>query len=228
MSTFDGHIRESPYLQVDFFRSGAAAAPGRPAPRACLLSHAHNDYLAGLAAHRGPFVYCSAATRAMVLRLTRRLGRLAFARGDTGACSRPCRSMHPASSRPLAPATPSRSRCWTRTTVSAASCFVSLPVPPLLMVLGSKGLPADLRLKRAEAAGTRRKSSRDTDPRKSINRTQRQSRALRVRHTRGAVVGQLAGPPPSARRVHDGGPASTRSRLTVTREGRGGHLNSQL
>lgn len=89
MSTFDGHIREFPYLQVDFFRGGAATAPGRPAPRACLLSHAHSDHLAGLATHRGPFVYCSAATRALVLRLTRRPGRLAFARGDTEAPARP-------------------------------------------------------------------------------------------------------------------------------------------
>ena len=87
MSTFDGHIREFPYLQVDYFRGGAAE-PGRPAPRACLLSHVHSDHLAGLDTHRGPFVYYSAATRALVLRLTRRPGRLAFACGDTVAPAR--------------------------------------------------------------------------------------------------------------------------------------------
>lgn len=75
---------------MDFFRSGAAAAAaGRPAPRVCLLSHAHSDHLAGLNTHRGPFVYCSAATRALVLRLTRRPGRLAFARGEAEARARP-------------------------------------------------------------------------------------------------------------------------------------------
>ncbi|KAI3393745.1 hypothetical protein diail_3746 [Diaporthe ilicicola] len=71
MSTFDGIIREFPGVR------GVVNDP----PLACFLSHIHSDHLAGLDTYRGCFVYCSAATRAMLLKLQRKASRLNFAQG---------------------------------------------------------------------------------------------------------------------------------------------------
>ncbi|TLS24618.1 hypothetical protein PpBr36_08598 [Pyricularia pennisetigena] len=76
MSTFDGIIREFPDIRVDFFRNNGT----RP-PLACFLSHVHSDHLAGLELLRSPFVYCSAATRELLLRLERYPCRINYAKG---------------------------------------------------------------------------------------------------------------------------------------------------
>ncbi|PHH86751.1 hypothetical protein CDD83_9801 [Cordyceps sp. RAO-2017] len=77
MSTFDGRVTEFPEVRVDFFRRHADAPP----PLACFLSHVHSDHLAGLESLRSPFVYCSAATREMLLRLERYPCRINHAKG---------------------------------------------------------------------------------------------------------------------------------------------------
>ncbi|PNH77065.1 hypothetical protein VD0001_g472 [Verticillium dahliae] len=77
MSTFDGIVREFPDIRVDFFRRSV----DQPPPLACFLSHVHSDHLAGLESLRSPFVYCSAATREILLRLERYPCRINFAKG---------------------------------------------------------------------------------------------------------------------------------------------------
>ncbi|KAL8421169.1 hypothetical protein RB596_002093 [Gaeumannomyces avenae] len=77
MSTFDGIIREIPDIRVDFFRQN----PNRRPPLACFLSHVHSDHLAGLESLRSPFVYCSAPTRELLLRLERYPCRINYANG---------------------------------------------------------------------------------------------------------------------------------------------------
>lgn len=64
-------------IAVDFFRRN----PSRRPPLACFLSHVHSDHLAGLESLRSPFVYCSAATREMLLRLERYPCRINYAKG---------------------------------------------------------------------------------------------------------------------------------------------------
>ncbi|KAI4858699.1 Metallo-hydrolase/oxidoreductase [Hypoxylon rubiginosum] len=76
MSTFDGIVHEFPDIRIDFFRG----LDRRP-PLACFLSHVHSDHLAGLDKLRSPFVYCSAATREILLRLEKHPCRLNYARG---------------------------------------------------------------------------------------------------------------------------------------------------
>ncbi|KAF3055266.1 Protein artemis [Daldinia childiae] len=76
MSTFNGIIHEFPDIRVDFFRRLNL----RP-PLACFLSHVHSDHLAGLDTLRSPFVYCSAATREILLRLEKYPCRLNYAKG---------------------------------------------------------------------------------------------------------------------------------------------------
>lgn len=76
MSTFDGVIREFPGIRVDFFR-GINNDP----PLACFLSHIHSDHLAGLDIYKGRPIYCSAATRGILLKLQRRASRINFAQG---------------------------------------------------------------------------------------------------------------------------------------------------
>ncbi|KAJ2970057.1 hypothetical protein NQ176_g8363 [Zarea fungicola] len=77
MSTFRGIVSEFPQLRIDFFRH----VPGQPPPLACFLSHIHSDHLAGLDTLRSPFVYCSAATREILLRLERYPCRISYAKG---------------------------------------------------------------------------------------------------------------------------------------------------
>ncbi|EDN07067.1 predicted protein [Histoplasma mississippiense (nom. inval.)] len=60
MSTFDGIVE---------------------APLACFLSHVHSDHLQGLESLRAPFIYCSAATREILLRLEKYPHRINFSKG---------------------------------------------------------------------------------------------------------------------------------------------------
>ncbi|KAI1324709.1 hypothetical protein F5Y16DRAFT_289745 [Xylariaceae sp. FL0255] len=77
MSTFDGFVREFPDIRIDYFRHQSHLPPAL----ACFLSHVHSDHLAGLESFRGPFIYCSAATREILLRLEKAAIRLNRARG---------------------------------------------------------------------------------------------------------------------------------------------------
>ncbi|EHK26812.1 uncharacterized protein TRIVIDRAFT_211265 [Trichoderma virens Gv29-8] len=77
MSTFNGLVSEFPDIRIDFFRQHVDALP----PLACFLSHVHSDHLSGLETLRSPFVYCSAATREILLRLERYPCRINYARG---------------------------------------------------------------------------------------------------------------------------------------------------
>ncbi|KAL6352640.1 hypothetical protein LRP88_13109 [Fusarium phalaenopsidis] len=78
MSTFNGIVSEFPDIRIDFFRHNADV---QPPPLACFLSHVHSDHLAGLESLRSPFVYCSAATREILLRLERYPCRINCAKG---------------------------------------------------------------------------------------------------------------------------------------------------
>ncbi|SMQ45167.1 unnamed protein product [Zymoseptoria tritici ST99CH_3D7] len=80
MSTFDGRVAEFPDIQIDHFRTNAIS--GR-AVRACFLSHVHTDHLVGLESlsYQGPFIYCSPATREVLLRLEKYPHRMNFANG---------------------------------------------------------------------------------------------------------------------------------------------------
>ncbi|KAK3401585.1 hypothetical protein B0T20DRAFT_118021 [Sordaria brevicollis] len=77
MSTFNGLLAEFPDIRVDFFRNHLNRRP----PLACFLSHVHTDHLAGLDTLRSPFVYCSAATREILLRLETVSRRINYAQG---------------------------------------------------------------------------------------------------------------------------------------------------
>ncbi|KAK0708267.1 beta-lactamase-like protein [Lasiosphaeris hirsuta] len=77
MSTFNGLVTEFPDIRVDFFRNHPDLRP----PLACFLSHIHSDHLAGLESLRSPFVYCSAATKEILLRLERFPCRINYAKG---------------------------------------------------------------------------------------------------------------------------------------------------
>lgn len=88
MSTFDGFVSEFPNIRIDRFRDAVPSRltqpennNRRPAALAFLLSHAHSDHLVGLQTCHSAFIYCSAATREIVLRLERRSHRLLFAPG---------------------------------------------------------------------------------------------------------------------------------------------------
>ncbi|KAL6711108.1 hypothetical protein ACN47E_006983 [Coniothyrium glycines] len=77
MSTFKGIIAEFPQIRIDYFRQQSEHKP----PLACFLSHVHSDHLTGLESLRAPFVYCSAATREILLRLEKYHYRMNFAKG---------------------------------------------------------------------------------------------------------------------------------------------------
>lgn len=70
-------IAEFPHIRIDQFRT----FPGRPPPLACFLSHIHSDHLLGLDSLKSPFVYCSPATREVLLRLEKFPHRMNFAKG---------------------------------------------------------------------------------------------------------------------------------------------------
>jgi DNA cross-link repair 1C protein len=77
MSTFNGIVSEFPRIRIDFFRVHAS----QPPPLACFLSHIHSDHLQGLESLKAPFVYCSAATRRLLLRLEKYPHRMNFLKG---------------------------------------------------------------------------------------------------------------------------------------------------
>ncbi|KAL3472904.1 hypothetical protein BJX99DRAFT_206879 [Aspergillus californicus] len=77
MSTFDGIVQEFPFITIDFFRKN----PDRPPPLACFLSHVHSDHLQGLESFRAPFIYCSSATRELLLRIEKYPHRMNFNNG---------------------------------------------------------------------------------------------------------------------------------------------------
>ncbi|QSZ29510.1 hypothetical protein DSL72_004024 [Monilinia vaccinii-corymbosi] len=91
MSTFDGYIPEFPDIRVDYFRQ----IIGRAAPLAYFLSHVHSDHLDGLDNDRVklPFVYCSAATKEILLRLEKRRDRLNLAKGILEKEKRTCKHL---------------------------------------------------------------------------------------------------------------------------------------
>ncbi|KXT05698.1 hypothetical protein AC578_5636 [Pseudocercospora eumusae] len=76
MSTFDGVVAEFPDIRIDRFRHD----PNRPA-LAHFLSHVHSDHLVGLESRNAVPLYCSPATRELVLRLEKYPNRMNFAKG---------------------------------------------------------------------------------------------------------------------------------------------------
>ena len=77
MSTFNGYVKEFPTIRIDYFRTHPDKAP----PAACFLSHIHSDHLLGLESLKMPFVYCSATTRRLLLRMETYPHRINFAKG---------------------------------------------------------------------------------------------------------------------------------------------------
>ena len=73
MSTFDGRVVEFPDIRIDYFRGDPASA--------YLLSHVHTDHLVGLERKPANFVYCTPATRDILLRLEKYPHRMNFAKG---------------------------------------------------------------------------------------------------------------------------------------------------
>lgn len=65
MSTFDGNVAEFPEIRIDYFVKDPSTKPAL----AYFLSHVHTDHLVGLDSCKSPFVYCSSATREILLRL---------------------------------------------------------------------------------------------------------------------------------------------------------------
>ncbi|KAI6900006.1 hypothetical protein KC318_g8075 [Hortaea werneckii] len=78
MSTFDGIVKEFPDIRIDHFRSSNEQS--QP-PLASFLSHVHSDHLVGLESCKSPFIYCSPATRELLLRLEKYPHRMNFAKG---------------------------------------------------------------------------------------------------------------------------------------------------
>lgn len=78
MSTFNGRVKEFPDIRIDHFR--LSSEPTRP-PLAYFLSHVHSDHLQGLESCKSPFIYCSPATKEILLRLEKYPHRMNFARG---------------------------------------------------------------------------------------------------------------------------------------------------
>ncbi|KAI5303044.1 hypothetical protein KEM56_000093 [Ascosphaera pollenicola] len=77
MSTFDGIVDEFPNIRIDYFKR----IDGRTNPLACFLSHVHSDHTRGLKDLRSPFVYCSSATREILLNIERYSQRINFSKG---------------------------------------------------------------------------------------------------------------------------------------------------
>ena len=77
MSTFDGIVDQFPNIRIDHFRHH----PGKTPPAACFLSHIHSDHLLGLETLKMPFVYCSAATRRILLKMEKYPHRINFSKG---------------------------------------------------------------------------------------------------------------------------------------------------
>ncbi|KAK5737788.1 hypothetical protein LTR17_006436 [Elasticomyces elasticus] len=78
MSTFDGVVKEFPDIRIDYFRPSTKSTR---APLAYFLSHIHTDHTVGLESCKSPFIYCSPATREILLRLQKFPHRMNFAKG---------------------------------------------------------------------------------------------------------------------------------------------------
>ena len=78
MSTFNGIVEEFPDIRIDYFRTSSSQT--RP-PLAYFLSHVHSDHLNGLESCKSPFIYCSPATRDILLRLEKYPHRMNFSKG---------------------------------------------------------------------------------------------------------------------------------------------------
>ncbi|KAK0124050.1 hypothetical protein ONS95_009036 [Cadophora gregata] len=76
MSTFRGVMEGFEDIRVDYFRPTS----GLPNPRACFLSHVHSDHLQGLESKlwRTSPIYCSPATREILLRLETKKNRIGY------------------------------------------------------------------------------------------------------------------------------------------------------
>ncbi|KAL2039199.1 hypothetical protein N7G274_007867 [Stereocaulon virgatum] len=81
MSTFRGVVDEFPRIRIDDFRD----IPGRQPPLARFLSHVHSDHLRGLEAYGGSFIYCSPATKELLIRLEKYHHRINFELGFLGS-----------------------------------------------------------------------------------------------------------------------------------------------
>lgn len=68
---------EFPQIRIDYFRT----LPDKPPPTACFLNHVHCDHLIGPESLKSPFVYCSPATKELLLRLEKCPHRMNFAKG---------------------------------------------------------------------------------------------------------------------------------------------------
>ncbi|KAA8906139.1 hypothetical protein FN846DRAFT_949352 [Sphaerosporella brunnea] len=80
MSTFKGIVAEFPDIRIDFFRQ-SSELNAKP-PLACFLSHIHTDHLQGLeGSYNAPFIYCSAATKELLVKLQRKTHRLNLQKG---------------------------------------------------------------------------------------------------------------------------------------------------
>ncbi|CCG82132.1 Predicted protein [Taphrina deformans PYCC 5710] len=81
MSTFDGCLQEFPNLAIDYFRPRSKSAPP---VLAYLLSHVHSDHLQGLENKdfSGALIYCSQATKNLLLRIQERNVRVKYARSE--------------------------------------------------------------------------------------------------------------------------------------------------
>ncbi|OQN96810.1 hypothetical protein B0A48_17370 [Cryoendolithus antarcticus] len=79
MSTFNGIVKEFPSIRIDQFRS--SLDPASTPPLAFFLSHVHSDHLVGLESCKSPFIYCSPATKEILLRLEKYPHRMNFAKG---------------------------------------------------------------------------------------------------------------------------------------------------
>ncbi|KAF2170147.1 hypothetical protein M409DRAFT_64497 [Zasmidium cellare ATCC 36951] len=77
MSTFDGIVAEFPDIRIDHFRKTPSTKPAH----AYFLSHVHSDHLIGLDSCKSPFIYCSPATREILLRLEKYPHRMNFSKG---------------------------------------------------------------------------------------------------------------------------------------------------
>lgn len=77
MSTFKGVVKEFPDIRIDYFRE----IQEKPKPLACFLSHVHSDHLQGLDSFRSTIIYCSPATRELLLRLETYSHRMNFHQG---------------------------------------------------------------------------------------------------------------------------------------------------
>ncbi|KAH7319048.1 hypothetical protein BKA65DRAFT_437717 [Rhexocercosporidium sp. MPI-PUGE-AT-0058] len=76
MSTFKGVMKGFEDVRVDYFRP----TTGLQNPRACFVSHVHSDHLQGLESKlwRTSPIYCSPATREILLRLETKVNRIGY------------------------------------------------------------------------------------------------------------------------------------------------------